>query len=157
MKHLLTALLAALVLVFAVTTGAAAAGAGAVSVTQNDHNITLNFTDVNPCSGAPGIFTVTGNQVFHITTLANNTFWLTGTLEGTFTFVPFDSAQPTYTGHATSWFGDNNNLKNGTETSTFSIHAVGSDGSRLRFHDVAHVALNASGVPVVSFDKMSCG
>jgi hypothetical protein len=156
MNHRIVALLAVLVLVFAVTTGASAAGAGAVSFTQTDHNLTQTATDVNPCTGAPGTVTITGNNVFHMTTLANGTFWLTGTSEGTFTFVPDDPTQPTYTGHFTTWFGDNDNLKNGNETSTFSLHGVGSDGSKLTFHDVAHLSVSATGA-TVSFDKPSCG
>jgi hypothetical protein len=149
------AFFAVLVLVFAVTTGASAAGAGAVSFTTHDHNLTTTTTDVNPCSGATGTLTTTVNDVFHITTLANGTFWATGTVEGKFTFVPFDSSQPSYTGHFTVWFGDNNNLKNGSETSTFSVHGVGSDGSTINFHDVAHLSVSATGV-TVAFDKATC-
>jgi len=106
--------------------------------------------------------------------------WLTGTFEGDILARPiqnklqpvpddhgghfepvgtvtFDTSKPTYTGHFTVWFGDNNNLQNGTETSTFNVRATGSDGSVIRFHDVAHVTMNANGVPTVTFDKPVCG
>ena len=156
MIHRIVALLAVLVLVFAVTTGASAAGAGAVSITTHDHNLMQTFVDVNPCTGAPETVTITGNNVSHITTLANGTSWATGTSEGTFTFVPTDPTQPTYTGHFTDWFGDNNNLQNGTETSTFNLHGVGSDGSTLTFHEVTHLSVTATGV-TMSFDKATCG
>ena len=150
------AFFAVLVLVFAVTSGASAAGAGAVTFTQHDHNLTQSFPTPNPCTGVPGTVTTVGNSVFHITTLANGTSWATGTSEGTFTFVPDDSSQPTYTGHFTTWFGDNNNLKNGNEKSTLTIHGVGSDGSTLRFHEVAHLSTSATGA-TLSFDKPTCG
>jgi hypothetical protein len=84
------------------------------------------------------------------------TDWFTGTIEGTFTFVPDDSSQPTYTGHFATWFGENDNLQNGNDTETFAATASGSDGSILHIHEVAHVSVSATGV-TVSFDKFSCG
>jgi hypothetical protein len=135
-------------------------GAGAISFTQNFHNATETDVDANPCTGAPGTVTLTYNGVFHVTELTAGqgagTFWATGTMTGDFSFVPFDASQPSYTGHFTSWFGDNNNLRNGSETSTFNLHGTGSDGSSLQFHDVAHASVSASGVSI-SFDKASCG
>jgi hypothetical protein len=155
---LAAALAVVALLVFTVT--AAAAGAGAVSFTQTFHNATDSFPAANPCSGAPGTVSVTYNGVFHVTTLTSGqgagTFWATGTMTGEFVLTPDDATQPTYTGHFTTWFGDNNNLRNGTETAILSLHGVGSDGSTLRFHDVAHLSVSASGVRV-SFDKPSCG
>jgi len=150
-------LLGAAALTMLASPGAAlAAGAGATSFTQTDHNVSETSTDANPCTGAPGALTLTYNDVFHITTLANGTLWATGTQEGAFSFVPADPAQPSYTGHFASWFGDNNNLQNGAETSTFSVHGTGSDGSTITFHEVAHLSVSATGV-AVSFDRASCG
>ena len=40
-------------------------------------------------------------------------------------------------------------------TSTFSVHATGTDGSTISFHEVAHFGVSATGV-VVSFDKPVC-
>jgi hypothetical protein len=161
MNHRIFAFLAVLVLVFAITTGASAAGAGAVTFTQNDHNVTQSFSSSNPCTGDAGIVTTTGNSVFHVTTLTSGigigTSWATGTSEGTFTFVPTDPTKPSYTGHFTTWFGDNNNLKNGTETSTLTIHGVGSDGSTIRFHEVVHLLVDANDVVKLFFDKPTCG
>jgi hypothetical protein len=139
---------------------AAASGAGAVSYTQTFHNATDTSPSANPCSGAPATLTLTYNGVFHATQLTSGqgagTFWATGTMTGAFLLTPDDAAQPTYTGHFATWFGDNNNLHNGTETSTLSAHGTGSDGSTLRFHEVAHLSISATGMTVF-FDKPSCG
>jgi hypothetical protein len=132
------------------------AGAGAVSSTQNWHNVTETSTDVNPCTGAPGTLTLTYNAVFHMTALENGTYWATFTQAGAFSFVPFDSSQPSYTGHFAVWDGDNWNNRNTTETFTFSVHGVGSDGSRLAAHETEHLSTSASGA-TLSFDKMRCG
>jgi hypothetical protein len=135
---------------------ASPAGAGAVSFTQNWHNVTDTSTDVNPCSGAPGTLTLTYNAVFHVTTLENGTYWATFTQTGAFSFVPFDSSQPSYTGHFTVWDGDNWNNRNTTETVTFMVRGTGSDGSTLTFHEVEHISSSASGA-TLSFDKLRCG
>jgi len=160
MLRLVLASVAVIALLLLAAPNARAAGAGAVSFTQTFKNVTETFHDVNPCSGAPATITITYNGVFHITQLTSGqgagTFWATGTQTGNFVLVPDDSTQPTYTGHFTDWFGDNNNLQNGTETSTFTVHGIGSDGSTLRFHDTAHMSVSASGVSI-AFDKPSCG
>ena len=127
-----------------------------MSFTQNWHNVTETSTDVNPCSGAPGTLTLTYNAVFHITTLENGTYWVTFTQTGAFSFVPFDSSQPSYTGHFTVWDGDNWNNRNTTETATFKVTGKGSDGSMLTFHEVEHISSSASGA-TLSFDKLRCG
>ena len=136
-------------------TGAVAAGAGAVSYTQTDHNATAVLYQPNPCTGAAGAFTLTYNDVFHITTLANGTFWGTYTQAGTFAFVPDDASQPSYTGRFAFWDGENGNLRNGTDTLTFTLRGVGADGSTLAFHETAHMSVSATGV-TISFDKLAC-
>jgi hypothetical protein len=147
-------------LLFTIVT-ASAAGAGAVSYTQTFHNATDSSPTANPCTAAPGTLTLTYNGVFHVTELTSGqgvgTFWATGTMTGDFVLTPDDVAtQPSYSGHFATWFGDNNNLHNGTETSTLSAHGIGSDGSTLRFHEVAHLSASASGLTFF-FDKPRCG
>jgi hypothetical protein len=108
----------------------------------------------NPCSGADGTLTLIYNDVFH-GTINKTGSWFTGTLAGTFSFVPVDTSQPSYAGHFTTWFGDENNLRN---ASTLNVHhGVGSDGSILRFHENVQATMNANGVIPVSFDKARCG
>ena len=153
-RKLVVMLIAAAALV--AVPAALSAGAGAVSETQTLHNVTETSTDVNPCTGAPGTLTLTYNAIFHVTTLENGTYWATFTQTGSFSFVPFDSSQPSYTGHFTVWDGDNWNNRNTTETFTFSVHGTGSDGSTLAAHETEHVSTSASGM-TISFDKMRCG
>ena len=154
------AVLAAAIVAVLSTVSAGAAGAGAVSVTEHIHNeVIFSDSDVNPCTGAPG--TVTGiatNGVLHMTTLANGTAHVTSTVEGTITFVPDNSADPSFSGHFASWFGDNVNAKNGASTSTFNAVLSGTDGSRVGVHDVFHLSTSAGGVTIM-FDKphFTCG
>jgi hypothetical protein len=79
----------------------------------------------------------------------------TETQTGNFVLVPDDPTQSTYTGHFTSWFGDNDNLHNGTVTVTFNVRGTGSDGSTLSFHETEHVSVSASGV-IIAFGKLAC-
>ncbi len=140
--------------------GAGAAGAGAVSLTQHLNNeVLFSDHDVNPCTGSPGTVTGTAkNGVFHITTLANGTFWATFTAEGTITFVPDDPSDPSFSGHFAVWDGENGNLQNETETSTFNAVLVGSDGSHVGTHETFHMSTSASGGSI-TFDKphFTCG
>src|SRR5438094_1549460 len=100
---------------------AQAGGNGARTFTQHDHGLTMVIHDVNPCTGAPSTITLVVNDVFH-GTINKTGSWFTGTIEGTFSLVPDDLAQPSYTGHFAQWFGDENNLRNDVEHSTFNIH-----------------------------------
>jgi hypothetical protein len=154
------AVLAAAIVPLLSATSAGAAGAGAVSFTQHFHNeVLFSDHDVNPCTGAPGTATGTAkNGVFHITTLANGTSWATSTFEGPVTFVPDNPADASASGHFANWDGDNVNLHNGTETSTFNAVLFGSDGSRVILHEVFHMSTSASGGSI-TFDKphMTCG
>ena len=155
--RLIGAALAVATLGLASTSVALAGGNGAQTFTQHDHGLTMVIHDVNPCTGAPATITLVVNDVFH-GTINKTGSWFTGTLTGTFSFVPVDPSQPSYTGRFTTWFGDENNLHNDVEHSTFNLHhGVGSDGSILRVHDNAQATMNANGVITVSFDKFVCG
>ena len=151
---------AALGMVLLTAASVSAAGAGAVSYTQTVKDVTLTIPeDSVPCVGGTATVTVTYSAVFHVTVLTAGpgagTSWATSTLEGRFTVVPDDPARPTYSGHFAEWFGDNDNLRNGTETYTINIVGTGSDGSRLDFHLVHHVTATATGV-TLGFDKVTC-
>jgi hypothetical protein len=119
---------------------------------------TESSPDVNPCTGAPGTATQTLKGVTHITELPNGTSHETTTVTGTFTFVPNDPSQPTYTGHATFWDGENVNSKTITFTFTGHVNVTGSDGSHITDHFVAHVTINANGTATVAFEteRLSC-
>ncbi len=139
------------------TPAALAGGNGAQTFTQHDRNVNQVMTEnANPCTGDLGTLTLHFSDVFH-GTINKTGSWFTGTIHGTLSFVPDDATKPSYTGHFTTWFGDENNQKNEVEHSTFSVHSVGSDGSHLSFHETSHAGTNANGTVTVSFDKMRCG
>ena len=140
----------------AATPAALAGGNGAQTFTQHRHDFTRTHKGRNPCTGDRGMLTTTVNEVFH-GTINKTGSWFTGTVEGQFTFVPTDPAAIAYTGHFATWFGDENNLRNSVEHSTFNVHGVGTDGSRLTFHDNAQAVVNANGVVTVNFNHMRCG
>ncbi|MDP9318400.1 MAG: hypothetical protein M3O94_04865 [Actinomycetota bacterium] len=155
----MAAVVGGLGLVMAVATPAAVAGGnGAQTFTQHDRNVTKVKDPAHfPClKGVLGARTLVYSDVFH-GTINKNGSWFTGTVHGTVSFVPTDPALPTYAGHFTTWFGDENNRKNEVEHSTFSVEAKGSDGSKVTFHDTAHASTNANGVVTVTFDKARCG
>jgi hypothetical protein len=108
---------------------ALAAGAGAVSVTQPFHDATMTFPAVNPCTGDTGTVDLTYNGVAHATFLTSGNVAGTGhatfTGTGDFVFTPDNPTGVTYTGHLTSWDGENANLQNYASTATFIVHATG--------------------------------
>lgn len=66
-----------------------------------------------------------------------------------------DPSKPTFTGHYTVSGGFNANQKNEVSTSTFSVHAIGSDGSVINSHSVFHASLSGTGVEK-TFEKVNC-
>ena len=131
-----------------------AGGNGAVTFTQHDHNVVDVSSDFNPCTGDTGTLTMTYDDIFH-GTINKTGSWFTGTLHGSIQFVPDDPAAITYSGHFAAWFGDENNLHNDVEHSTFNARLTGTDGTTVGVHDNAQAAMNANGVIVVSFDHMT--
>ena len=122
--------------------------------TQTQHFTETDVSrDVNPCTGARGLLTTTSDGTVHVTSLASGGYHVTGTFTGDLTFDATKASQPDYSGHTTSWFGENDNTRNETGTFTFSFVARGTDGSTIRGSEVAHYTTNAKGVVTVSFDK----
>src|SRR5688572_26721516 len=99
-RMLATGLAAGLLLAMAAP---ALAGGPAQTFTETVKDVTETFPEVNPCTGDEGTVTITYNGVFHVTELASGEFHLTGTLTGTFVFVPDDPELPTFSGRFTSW------------------------------------------------------
>ena len=113
-------------------------------------NVSETFPDVVPCTDIPAVITTTNaNEIFHITVLANGTFWATFTEEGQFTAVP--AVGPTLSGHFAVWDGENLNLKNATMTATFNVTGTASDGSRFSAHTIMHLNFDATGQPHMTF------
>jgi hypothetical protein len=152
---MLACMLAAVLLI--TLTGATAANAQASTSTQIFTDVTQSLPFANPCTGAPGTATITISGVMHLTSgpLAG-TVQVSGNETGNGVLTPSDPALPSYRGQFTSHFDTNTNLDNGTATSTLNIHAGGSDGSLLNFHQVEHITINATGM-IISFDHPTCG
>jgi hypothetical protein len=128
--------------------------ASAQATTTTTHfSDTVSSPDVNPCTGAPGTFTESFKGVTHVTELANGSFHETTTVVETFSFVPDDPSQPTYTGRATFWDGENFSTKTITATFTGHVTAKGTDGSRITQHFLAHVTINPDGTVTVEFGR----
>ena len=105
-----------------------------------------------------GTITQTFNGVFHITiTKDGNEAWDTSTMTGPFVLVPDDSSIPTYTGHATAWFGDSFNNQNQVSHFTINAHATAPNAPAFDFHETFHFSTSASGTnPPLVFDKATC-
>jgi hypothetical protein len=134
---------------------AAPASAAAITTTQTVKDFTESFSEVNPCTGDPGTVTVTYNGVFHTTIDPTGGFHVTGTIAGTFEFVPDDATQPTYTGRVTNWFGGNIGANGEGFWSTFSVTGFGSDGSVIHFNGNMQFHLS-NGVVHVDFTLGNC-
>ena len=164
MRYMIIGCLLSFLLVVPAT--ASAEGAGATSYTQTFHNVTQTYhagvdpgTFPLPCGIGTAVVTITFNGVLHVTTLTSGrgtgTSWATGTMTGAMTIAPDNAALPTYSGQFTEWFGDNNNLQNGTEAFTGSLRLYGSDGSTLTVHGVEQATITPTGI-TITVSKLSC-
>ncbi len=124
-------------------------GNGAQTSTITMKNAYIPFgPGPNPCTGATGTLNaISVNGVMHETINKAGDIWDTGTITGTFQFVPDDPSQPTYTGHGTFWFGDSFNNQNQVNHFTNSLNLTGSDGSSVTYHENGHFSVSASGIP----------
>jgi hypothetical protein len=134
---------------------AAPASAAASSSTETVKGVTETFPTVNPCTGDLGTVTVTYNGVFHTSVDATGGTHVTGTITGTFEFVPADVSQPSYTGRVTNWFGGNTGANGEGFWSTFSLTGYGSDGSVIHFNGVTQFHLS-NGEVHVDFTLENC-
>ncbi len=109
--------------------------------------------DVGPAGCVAGDLVITGNGVEHQTVDNAGDLWLTATLTGTATLSDPSSG---FSGHATAWFGVDENAMN--FTTQFIADAVGTlaNGTPLSIHEVGTFTINAQGVPVVTNTKVTC-
>jgi len=120
------------------------------------HNGTSTEPSRNPCTGVHGTVTLQFNAVFHKTKIGPGLVHVTETTTGSFQFTPNKVSKfPSYTGHFTQWDGFNLSAHNVNGTFTFIVNGIGSDGSHLTFHEVAHFSMSGSGA-TLEFDKPSC-
>lgn len=134
---------------------AAPISAAATTTTQTFHGVTQSFAAANPCTGDLGTVTTTSNGVIHLSADATGGTHLTGTMTGTFEFVPNDASLPSYTGRVTNWFGGNVGANGQGFWSTFSLTGYGSDGSVIHFNGVTQFHLS-NGVVQVEFSLANC-
>ena len=134
---------------------AAPISAAASSTTQTFHGLTQSFETPNPCTGDLGTVTTTSNGVIHMSADATGGTHVTGTMTGTFEFVPNDTSLPSYTGRFTNWFGGNVGANGEGFWSTFSLTGYGSDGSVIHFNGNTQFHLS-NGEVHVEFSLTNC-
>jgi hypothetical protein len=167
-RRSLAALAVIAVALFAAT---AAFAGGPPIVNETDHfaNVPDVFVDTNPCDPSQEVeVTSIDTGVTHFLLFADGTVHITGTVRSTVSVdvLPTDGT-PDATGSTVVWFGVNGKINpdtgepfgNGESTFTFSGHLTFADGTRISFHEVAHVLFDANGVVKVEFDKFKahCG
>jgi hypothetical protein len=135
--------------------GAAPASAAASATTETFHSVTQTFPALNPCTGDPGTVTVTSNGVLHMSADVAGGTHVTGTMTGTFVFVPSDASLPSYTGRVTNWFGSNLGANGVGFWSTFSLTAYGSDGSVIHINGVMQFHFSNGDIHV-DFTLLNC-
>lgn len=128
----------------------------AVSATETEtqhFSFTESEPETDPCTGARGTLTFSGDGVVHVTQASNGGFHITGTFTFDVSFAPKRQSGTTYSGQGAFWFGENDNRNNENGTFTFAGTAKGSDGSHVQFNGVGHYTTNAKGVVTVEFEK----
>jgi hypothetical protein len=107
-------------------------------------------------------------RLIHFSVFGDGTVHMTGTVRSdvSIDFLPTDGIADG-TGSTVVWFGANGKLDPDTgepfgkavSTFTFSGRVTFTDGTRISFHQVAHVLFDATGVEKISFDKLTahCG
>lgn len=135
-----------------------AQGNGSQTCTVNFKNAVTTFHIGPPPSCLlSGTITQTFNGVAHIIINKAGDAWDTGTMTGPFVLVPDDSSIPTYTGHATSWFGDSFNNQNMVTHFTINAHATAPNAPAFDFHEVFHFSVSANSTnPPLVFDYATC-
>jgi hypothetical protein len=166
-RSLATVVIAGLALFAAA--GVSAGGPPIANETEHFANEPDVFVDVNPCDPSQEVeVTSSDTGVTHFTVFADGTAHFTATIRSTVSIdvLPTDGT-PDATGRTVVWFGSNGKIDpdtgeafgKGVSTFTFSGHVTFTDGTRISFHEVAHVLFDINGVEKVEFDKLTthCG
>ena len=162
-----------------------AGGNGATSQTEHAHGtqteglVVVDFLPSDSpalpdgCWANPDLAIVSadGNAVEHSTFNKAGDFWFTSTYAGGAAVypvaqpvaydshgdvIPDTSSDPLYVGHLTTWFGRNDNNRNGTFTATVSFHGTSTDGEAVNLTGFMHMAFNANGDLVVLNSGATC-
>jgi hypothetical protein len=117
------------------------------------------------------IVSVDGNAVQHVTVNKAQDFWFTSTFTGDAAVYPvvqpvqFDSdgnvivdtsGPALYTGHLTTWFGQEDNNQNGVDHATVSFHGADAAGNMVNVNGHVQYATNAAGQPTAQVARVTC-
>ena len=119
---------------------------------------TQQFASPNPCTGDPGVVTLyITHQVFHLNVNGAGDLWATGTQTGAATFTSSDGGN-NYSGHWTSWFGEQLNKQNAVTTDTLNVTMQDAAGDTVSMHQVDHMRFDQYGdvLQVFSQPTLSC-
>jgi hypothetical protein len=156
-------------LMLAALVALAAAGAASAQTPVTDTQVekfSESFTETFHCvnNNEPYDITVVARELTHITAAGIDEddnlippFHEHSTFVGKYVAVPADGTGPTYTGHFNAGFQLNVNQFDGpaiTFTDRDKSTAKGSDGSRLNFHLLERITVNAKGEVTVDFVKV---
>jgi len=158
---------------------ASAGGNGSFTQTMNVHGTDVQQIGVLGITPPPDLpsncpvslplafLPITGNAIQHLTVNGAGDGWFTTTFEGTtqlFEGVVIDEngdvapvGDLLYTGHLTTWFGSEDNNKNGVFHATLSFHGTTPDGTgSLTLHAAFDVTTNANGTVTATPTSVSC-
>ena len=158
---------------------ASAGGNGSFTQTENLHGTDVQQLAVLGITPPPDLpsncpvslplafIPTTGNAIQHLTVNGADDGWFTTTFEGStqlFEGVVIDQngdVSPVgdllYSGHLTTWFGAEDNNKNGVFHATLSFHGTSPDGAQsLALHAQFDVTANANGTVTATPTNVSC-
>jgi hypothetical protein len=161
-----------------------AGGNGSTTNTQHIHGpawdqVVLDFLPQdapplpNGCWANPSIAIMStgGNAIQHTTVNKAGDFWFTTTFTGDAAVYPvaqpvsfdsndnvvLDTSGPAlYTGHLTTWFGQEDNNQNGVTHATVSFHGTDAAGNPVNLNGRIHYSTNANGQTTAVVDSATC-
>lgn len=152
--------------IIAVLGGAAAlmlaAGPAGAQAEQETQHFSFEFSEpsVNLCiPSITGVLSVQGDGFFHLTD-TGQTFQLTNTVQGTFTFEPDDPSELSSTGHFVVQHRENLNygqLQDLRVTDTTLLVALLEDGTHTPIEIMTTLLISADGSVEVKVDSVRCG
>jgi hypothetical protein len=132
-----------------------AGGMPVVNETTVTRDLTSTSPDSSPCTGVPAINTGTGQTTAHITAFVDGTVHVVMAIHSAFTVDAIDPTEEDFSGHESDHFSFQGTNGAASTTATFTPVSVGTHGTRLVGHLVAHVTVTARGEVSVSFERFT--